>query len=97
MKFDLRGAETLRDGPHAVKISIKFLMSQNVDDLALISFTPSVLPSEKYVVFLTLDPPVSGRSGPCSGRFFARLRGWIHECGGLAPALNMINESLAMN
>ena len=43
------GGETFRDETYGVKISIQFLISRNLDDLVLISFTPSILPSEKYV------------------------------------------------
>ena len=43
------GGETFRDETYGVKISIQFLISRNLDDLVFISFTPSILPSEKHV------------------------------------------------
>ena len=76
-----------RDETCEVKISINFLIPQNLDELVVISLTPSVLPSEKYV-FLTLDPPVSGRSGPPQWPIFSLDCGsWIRECGVWPPHL----------
>ena len=98
-KFDRGGGETLRDETYGVKILINFLISRNLDDLVL--FHSLLLSYQVRSMFFdsTGGSRVTRPSGlrslwPPQWNIFRSTAGTGFVSAGLAPALNMLDESL---